>query len=120
MGISLSVEELKVVELKIIQVYQNIYFENEIKILKGITNHKMLERICSLNQFIESYGILKAGGRLKKSTLHESAAHPIILPKSGKVTELLTRWCHQTTAHSGRNMNLNEIRSSEYWVMLGS
>ena len=120
MGISLSVEELKVVELKIIQVYQNIYFENEIKILKGIINHKMLERICSLNQFIESYGLLKAGIRLKKSTLHESAAHPIILPKSGKVTELLIRWCHQKTAHSGRNMSLNEIRSSEYWVMQGS
>ena len=59
MGISLSVEELKVVELKIIQVYQNIYFENEIKILKGITNHKMLEKIGRLNLFIDSHGILR-------------------------------------------------------------
>ena len=28
---SLSVEEFRVVELKIIQAYQNIYFENEIR-----------------------------------------------------------------------------------------
>ena len=52
---SLSVEELKKVELKIIRVYQNIYFENDIKILKGITSHKMVERIGNLNPFIDSY-----------------------------------------------------------------
>ena len=117
---SLAVEELKEVELKIIRVYQNIYFENEIKILKEIPNHKMLERIGSLNPFIDSYGILRVGGRLKKSTLDEIVIHPIILPRSGKVTELLISWCHQKNAHSGRNMTLNEIRSSGYWVMQGS
>ena len=31
---TLSIEELKEIELKIIQAYQNIYFENEIKKLK--------------------------------------------------------------------------------------
>ena len=117
---SLSVEEFKEVELKIIQVYQKIYFENEIKILKGITNHKMLERIGSLNPFIDSYGILRVGGRLKKSILDKSVTHPIILPKSGKVTEQLIRWCCQKTAHSGRNITLSQIRSSGYWVMQGS
>ena len=54
---SLSVEEVKEVELKIIQVYQNTYFENEINILKGITKHKMLKRIGTLDPFIDSYGI---------------------------------------------------------------
>ena len=52
---SLSVKELKKVELKIIRVYQNIYFENDIKTLKGITSHKMVERIGNLNPFIDSY-----------------------------------------------------------------
>ena len=117
---SLSVEELKEVELKIIQVYQNIYFENDIKILKGITSYKMVERIGNLNPFIDSYGILGVGERLKKSTFDESVTHPIILPKSGKVTELLIKWCHQKTAHSGRNITLNEIRSSGYTRKLRS
>ena len=117
---SLSVEKLKVVELKIIQACQNIYFENEIKILKGITNHKIVERTSSLNPSTDSYGILRVGGRLEKSTLDESVTHPIILPKTGKVTDLLIRWCHQKTAHNGRNIPLNENRSSGYWVMQGS
>ena len=77
----------------------------------------MLEGIGSLNPFIDSYGILRVGERLKKSTLDESVTHPIILPKGGKVKELLIRWCHKKPAHSGRNITLNEIRSSGYWVM---
>ena len=62
----------------------------------------MLERISSLNLFIDSCGILRVGGRLEKSTLDESVTHPVILLKSGKVTVLLIRWCHQKTGHSGR------------------
>ena len=96
-----SVEELKVVETKIIKTNQRVYFENEIKILKGITNHIMLERIACLNWFIDSYEILRVGERLEKSTLDESVTHPIILPKSGKVADFLIRWCHQKTAHVG-------------------
>ena len=77
---TLSLEELKVVELKIIQAYHNIYFESEIKILKRITNHKMLKTV-------DSCGILRVGGRLEKSTLDERVTYSIIVPKSGKVTE---------------------------------
>ena len=73
------------------QAYQSIDFENEIKILKEITNHKMLERIGSLNPFIDSYGILRDGGRLQKSTLDESVTHPIVLPKSGKVRDFINK-----------------------------
>ena len=84
---TLSLEELKVVELKIIQAYHNIYFESEIKILKRITNHKMLKTVDSLNPFTDSCGILRVGGRLEKSTLDERVTYSIIVPKSGKVTE---------------------------------
>ena len=79
---SLSVEELKEVELKIIRVYQNIYFENEIKILKGITNHKMLEKIGSLNPFINSYQILRVGRRLKKSGKGHSTVNRVVSSKN--------------------------------------
>ena len=89
----------------------------KIRILKGITNQKILERFDSLNSFIGSCGVLRIGVGLEKSTLYESVTHPIILSKRGKVTELLISWCHQKTPHSGRNITLNKIRSSEYWVM---
>ena len=36
------------------------------------------------------------------------------------ITNLIIRWCHKNTAHSGKNMTLTEIRSSRYWVMQGN
>ena len=46
--------------------------------------------------------------------------HPVMLLKKGKQTEMIIRWCHQKTAHSGRNVTLNEIRTSGYWVIQGN
>ena len=43
-----------------------------------------------------------------------------MLPNKGKLSEMIIRWCHQKTAHSGRNAILNEIATSEYWVMQGN
>ena len=43
-----------------------------------------------------------------------------MLPNKRKLTEMIIRWCHQKTAHSGRNVTLNEIRTSGYWVIQGN
>ena len=39
-----------------------------------------------------------------------------MLLKNGTVTELLIRWCHEKTAHGGRDITLSEIRSNWYWI----
>ena len=89
--------------------------------LKDVSAKQMLQRMYN-QEFNESKLAFMEGigGRLKKSILDKSVTHPIILPKSGKVTEQLIRWCRQKTAHSGRNITLSQIRSSGYWVMQGS
>ena len=46
--------------------------------------------------------------------------HPVMSPKKGKLTEIIIRWSHQKTAHSERNVILNEIRTSGYWVIQGN
>ena len=73
---------------------------NKIKISEGSTNQKMLKRNGSVNSFIDSCGILRAGGGIEKSTLDESVTHAI-------------SWRHQKAVHSERNITLNEIRSSK-------
>ena len=64
--------------------------------------------------------MIRVGGRLRQSGLEEAVKHPILLPKKGHITNLIIRWCHVKTAHSGRNMTLTEIISSGYWVMQGN
>ena len=62
-------------------------------------------------------GLIRVGGRLLQSNLDEKVMHPVMLPMKGKLTEIIIRWCHQKTTHSGKNVTLNEIRTSEYWVI---
>ena len=64
--------------------------------------------------------MIKIGGRLTHSGLEESVKHPTLLPKKGRITNLIIRWCHEKTVHSARNMALTEIRSFGYWVIQGN
>ena len=68
-------------------------------------------------RYLDEKGLIRVGARLRQSGLKEAVKHPILLPKKEHITNLIMRWCHEKTAHSGRNMTLTEIRSSRYWVM---
>ena len=89
-------------------------------VLDGHRNKKLRESIGSLNPHVGEDGLIRVGGRLQQSNLDEKVMHPVILPKKGKLTEMIIRSCHQKTAHSGRNITLNEIRTSGYWVIQGN
>ena len=111
------------VELKIAEVVgkrKRKEFNEEFMVLDGHRNKKLRDSIGSLNPHVGEDGLIRVGGRLQQSNLDEKVMHPVILPKKGKLTEMIIRWCHQKTAHSGRNITLNEIRASGYWVIQGN
>ena len=37
--------------------------------------------------------------------------------KKVKLTAMIIRWFHQKAMHERRNVTLNELRASEYWVI---
>ncbi|UYV73020.1 hypothetical protein LAZ67_10001579 [Cordylochernes scorpioides] len=78
------------------------------------TNSKLL----SLNPFIDSSGILRVGGRLRKSSLQFSEKHPIILPHNHFVTQLIVQQFHVEHLHSGLQLTLCAIRQ-KYWIPSG-
>ena len=47
------------------------------------------------NPFLNANGILRVGGRIRRSSLLYSTKHHIILPRKGHVSELII--CHHTT-----------------------
>ena len=69
---------------------------------------------------MEKHGIIRVGGRLRRSRLNNECKHPIILPEKSKVADLIVQWCHYNTAHSGRRITLNETRCRGFWVICGS
>ena len=38
--------------------------------------------------------------------------HPVILPKSNLIKEVIVTWCHENVAHSGRSMTLKHLRKN--------
>ena len=62
-------------------------------------------------------GVLCVGGRLARAgPLSCDERHPAILPKRHHVSELIMRYCHERTAHAGREQTLVESRR-QFWIM---
>ena len=71
--------------------------------------------IHQLDPFLDKDGVLRMGGRLVKSNL--SLKHPVLVPKYCNISQLIIRYYHEKTAHSGRGMTINEIRNAGYWII---
>ena len=55
-------------------------------------------------------GLLRVGGRLGKFGLSHSEAHPVVLPKQGNISGKIIQWYHDSVAHCGIGMTLNNLR----------
>ena len=129
--VDVAVEDLQDAGKLLIKWVQNEAFEDQLKVLKDSdfeedTRESKKERkkflrkndiLVQLDPFVDQYGILRVGGRFRKSHLEESIKHPIILPKKGKISRLIVESCHRRVRHQGRGITTNEIRNSGYWIL---
>ena len=118
---SVNMEMLQEASNAIIKLGQNKHFKDEVKKIRQKEGSLGKEsQISTLNPFMDKHGIIRVGGRIRRSGLSDECKYPIILPKKSKVTDLIMQWHHYNTAHSGRGMTLNEIRCRGFWVICGS
>ena len=107
-----STEELETAGKKVIKAVQGLTFD-----LESISKRPKGDSLLQLQPFKDEEGIIRVGGRLKKSSLQVELKHPIILPKGHPLSKMILRWCHIKTAHSGRGLTINEVRTSGYWII---
>ena len=69
---------------------------------------------------LDDNGILRVGGRIQQADVPYDVKHPIILPKKSHVTDLVTQYYHQQSAHQGRARTHAEIRAAGFWIISGS
>ena len=135
---SFMVRDLEQAETEILKLVQANYFDKEIEILKDFQTqtesvpkdrHRdkerkpVLKKSSSLNAlypYLDSSGLLRVGGRIKKANLSHSLKNPVTLPQTGHITELVLREAHEKTHHSGRVLSSNEVRSNGYWIIDGN
>ena len=74
--------------------HQQQAFSEEIKQLENThtQKEKQLKKnsgICNLDPHLDKEGLLRVGGRLKKSNLHFSEIHPLLIGNKSKTTTLI-------------------------------
>ncbi|XP_043065431.1 uncharacterized protein LOC122320887 [Drosophila ficusphila] len=74
--------------------------------------------LSSLLPFIDSFGLMRVGGRLQNSSLDYNAQHPVILPRQHPVTRAIILDLHRRNLHSGPRARLAHMRL-QFWPIGG-
>ena len=118
---SLSTTEIQTATITLLKLAQEKYFRPEILICNKAnpshTHKKKDIRLWRLDPFIAKDGLLRAGGRLKRSLLNDNAKHPVILPKKCVLSRRLVEHYHKNVKHCGRTTTTNALRQDGYWIV---
>lgn len=120
----LSVQELKTSELTLARVAQLQSFPdvyhclfNDLP-LKQVIDKRQINKIASLNVFMDNNKLIRVGGRLSNSTFSFDKKHPILLCSKHRLTVLLFESEHKRLLHGGPQLLLSSLR--ERWWTLGA
>ncbi|GFY11999.1 integrase catalytic domain-containing protein [Trichonephila clavipes] len=102
----------------VIQTVQESQFHSEIQLLKKKHHFPNSSKLLPLGIFLDTDGIIKVGGRLKNSSLSPIQKHPILIPKSHHLTNLVIQYFHHINLHSGPQLTLCCIRQ-KFWIPSG-
>lgn len=111
---NLSLEDVRNAESTVVRFCQQQEFKEDIKrLVKGLSLKKD-SSILRLDLKLDK-GLLRVGGRLRRSSMPEETKRPALLPKNDHVSKLLLKDIHQKIGHSGRNYILSQLRQ-KYWI----
>ena len=125
------VAELKQAATVVIKAVQREEFAADIRTLNRINNHDSKDReltgerkralkkthLYRLDPFVDADGVLRVGGRLRRSDLELSEKHPALLPKGHHVSNLVIRHYHNKVHHQGRQITHGAVRQAGFWII---
>ena len=121
----LRVKELNNAEAKVIETVQKEAFSRELELLiksdhgddeayRSLVRRGPLRKLCPV--LIE--GVIRVGGRIRRPNYDVDLNHPVILPGSHPVTNLIVRHYHDAEGHCGPAQLLAAVRR-RFWVVQG-
>lgn len=76
-------------------------------------------RLYHLDPFLDAYGILRVGGRLRRAKMEYGEKHPVVLPKNHHASQLVAKHYHAQVHHQGRLITGGAIRQVGFWLIGG-
>jgi Pao retrotransposon peptidase/Family of unknown function (DUF5641)/Integrase zinc binding domain len=98
----------------VIRVVQLETFGQEQRLIQSGKKLAVDSPLRPLNVFLDDAGLIRVGGRLRRSELSFDTKHQIVLPKRHYFTTLLVRTLHQQNGHVGQQGLMAIVRQS-YW-----
>ncbi|GFV49631.1 integrase catalytic domain-containing protein [Trichonephila clavipes] len=111
----LTTAELSEVEKGIVKFIQRDHFSMEVSYLSAGKQLSSTNRLIPLTSFWDDSGIIRIGGRLKNSIFADSQTHPILLPKTDHVVNLIISDYH-LKLHAGPQLLQAALRE-KFWIL---
>ncbi|KAK7575924.1 hypothetical protein V9T40_012210 [Parthenolecanium corni] len=103
----------------ICHISQCVCFRSELLALENGEPLPPKSLLATLDPFVDAYGLLRVGGRLRNSNLPYDTRHPIILSRRSLLSELMVRHTHEKYYHAYRSFTLALIQS-RFWIVGGA
>lgn len=111
----ITVSELRHAEHEILRYIQGQAFPQEAADLAKGTSTRKTSQILKLDPILKD-GLIRVGGRLRKSSLPYNSKHQVIVPKNSWIATLIIKEAHLVSGHSGREYVLTAIRQ-RFWIV---
>lgn len=114
----IKLEEINTVKRYWITQSQSESFADELLLLK---TGRMVNRdgsLKTLSPFIDSYDLIRVGGRLANAQISDGSKYPIVLSAKSTVTKLIFNYEHRRLMHIGPQALLSHI-SINFWIIRG-
>lgn len=114
----LTAEEVQRSLDTLIKIAQAEDLSSEIQLISDGKKLENRHKLISLNPFMDHSGILRVGGRLRRSEYTYEKIHPAILPAKHILTQLIAKEEHARLLHAGPQLLLASLRE-KYWLING-
>lgn len=110
--------ELDYVLFTCIRITQHVYWP---QLPRQLSNKQAIitpKSLAQLSPFLDPHDVIRVGGRLKFSSLHNEAKHPALLPKKTYLTRLIILHYHLSLLHGGMRLVMSLIQR-RFWIVSG-
>ncbi|GFS96396.1 integrase catalytic domain-containing protein [Trichonephila clavipes] len=112
----LTTAELSEAEKGIVKFIQRDHFLMEVSYLSAGKQLPSTNKLIPLTPLYDDSGIIRVRGRLKNSILADSQKHPILLPKTNHVVNLIISDYHLNLLHASPQL-LQAAFREKFWIL---